>query len=67
MGWQTVIGGSGATIYVMLAFASPTLAAESGCGDGVSCDAPLDDSSVGDNQSGDSGAEREPPADKKKG
>ena len=67
MGWQTVIGGSGAVICVMLAFASPTFAADSACGDDVSCGAPVDDSSVGDNQSGDAGAEREPPEDKNKG
>jgi hypothetical protein len=67
MGWQMVIGGSGAVICVMLAFASPTFAADTACGDGASCSAPLDDSSVGNNQSGDAGADREPPDDKKKG
>jgi hypothetical protein len=67
MNWQTVVGSSWMVVCAMLAIASPAVSADSTCGDTGPCAAPLDDSSVGDNQSGDAGADREPPDDKKNG
>ena len=67
MNWRTVVGSSWMVICVTLAMASPAASADSTCGDTAACAAPLDDNSVGDNQNGDAGADREPPNDKKKG
>jgi hypothetical protein len=39
--------------------------ADSNCIDAAACSGSFDEANAGDNQGGDSGAEREPPADKK--
>ena len=58
-----------AVICMLLLFATPTMvkAADSACGKDANCAAPLDESNPGDNQSGDAGADREPPDSKSKG
>jgi hypothetical protein len=50
----------------MLSFALPTAApADSDCTDAASCGDSLDDGATGDNQTGDSGSDRDPPSDDK--
>jgi len=50
----------------LLSFASPTVAsADSNCTDVAACGDSLDDGVTGDNQTGDSGADRDPPDGKR--
>lgn len=50
----------------MLSFALPTAAtADSNCTDAAACGDSLDDGVAGDNQTGDSGSDRDPPSDDK--
>jgi hypothetical protein len=51
--------------FAMLSFAPPA-AADSNCTDAAGCGDALDDGTHGDNQTGDSGADRDEPDDKDK-
>jgi hypothetical protein len=69
MSRRAVIFGSWVLLGFSLALIHPVaaVAADAACGDAVTCAEPLDDANGGNNQSGDAGADREPPEDNQKG
>lgn len=56
----------GVGLALVLMYPGAAIAAGAECGVDAACAGSLDDANSGDNQSGDAGADREPPDDKKK-
>lgn len=55
-----------AAAFVMSLVLAPSVRADSNCSDAAGCAAPFDDGNPGDNQGGDTGADRDPPSDNRK-
>ena len=58
------IFAAAAAVLFLLA-AAPAVLADSNCSNAAACGGALDDTNPGDNQVGDSGADRDPPDDKR--